>query len=279
MSQAKQVTEPIAERKRPLHNVFEEKITVHPLVPLARAASILRTDPILLKERLVSGQIKGEQRPDSDPSSQKNSWFIYASEFNRLLNDQLARYENRISTEGLDQFFEAKTTTNKNFSQTSTEHKVADQLFSKPQETEQQSNNSKSRDSATDQPEPIQSSDGEVVADADVQVNFSVNQSDDVIHIKIDDPKDRDQDAEIGHESAMQLISELASKLEASTYRNGYLEALLEAQAEQIKLLPDLQAQASKTALLEAELQLLRQQSSAKKSWLGSFASWFSGKA
>lgn len=52
----------------------------------------------------------------------------------------------------------------------------------------------------------------------------------------------------------MQLISELASKLEASTYRNGYLEALLEAQAEQIRLLPDLQAQASKTAALEAEL-------------------------
>jgi hypothetical protein len=77
----------------------------------------------------------------------------------------------------------------------------------------------------------------------------------------------------------MQLINELASKLEASTYKNGYLEALLEAQAEQIKLLPDLQAQASKTALLEAELQMLRQQANAKKSWHGSFTSWFSGKA
>jgi len=244
MSQAKQVSEPITEQKRPLHNVFEERITVHPLVPLARAASILRTDPILLKERLVSGQIKGEQRPDSDPSSQKNSWFIYASEFNRLLNDQLARYENRISTEGLDQFFEAKTVTSK-----------------------------------IEQPDPEQDSDREVVADADVQVNFSVNESDDVIHIEINDSKQHNQDTELGRESAMQLISELASKLEASTYKNGYLEALLEAQAEQIKLLPDLQAQASKTALLEAELQLLRQQAGAKKSWLGSFASWFRGRA
>ena len=279
MSQAKQVSEPIAEQKRPLHNVFEEKITVHPLVPLARAALILRTDPILLKERLASGQIKGEQRPDSDPSSQKNSWFIYASEFNRLLNDQLARYENRISTEGLDQFFEAKTATSKNASQTKTEHKVADQLFSQSKETEQQSHNSNSADRTIDQPDLEQDSDREVVADADVQVNFSVNESDDVIHIEINDPRQRNQDAELGHESAVQLISELASKLEASTYKNGYLEALLEAQAEQIKLLPDLQAQASKTALLEAELQLLRQQASVKKSWLDSFASWFSGKA
>ena len=279
MSQAKQVTEPIAEQKRPLHNVFEQQVTVHPLVPLARAASILRTDPILLKERLASGQIKGEQRSDSDPSGQKNSWFIYSSEFNRLLNDQLARYENRISTEGLDQFFEAKTVTSKNASQTTTEHKVADQVFSQSKETEQQSHNSDSSNSTTDQPDPEQDSDREVVADADVQVNFSVNESDDVIHIEITDPKHRDQDAELGHESAMQIISELASKLEASTYKNGYLEALLEAQSEQIKLLPDLQAQASKTALLEAELQMLRQQANAKKSWLGSFTSWFSGKA
>lgn len=264
MSQAKQVTEPYAEKKRQLHNVFEEQITVHPLVPLARAATILRTDPILLKERLVSGQIKGEQRSDSDPGSRKNSWFIYASEFNRLLNDQLTRYENRIITEGLDQLFEAKTAPSKNASQT---------------ETEQQSHNSKSSDSTTDQPDPEHDSDREVVADADVQVNFSVNESDDVIHIEIKDLKHSHLDADLGNESAMQLISELASKLEASTYKNGYLEALLEAQAEQIKLLPDLQAQASKTALLEAELQLLRQQASAKKTWLGTFTSWFGGKA
>jgi hypothetical protein len=234
MSQSKQVTESIAEQKRPFHNVFEQQITIHPLVPLARAASILRTDPILLKERLASGQIKGEQRSDSDPSGQKNSWFIYASEFNRLLNDQLARYENRISTEGLDQFFEAKTATSNNTSQTSAEHKLADQLFSQSQETEQQNHNSNSADSTIDQPDTEQDSDGEVVADADVQVNFSVNESDDVIHIEINDPKQRNQDAELGHESAMQLINELASKLEASTYKNGYLEALLEAQAKQL---------------------------------------------
>ena len=271
MSQAKQVTEPTTERKRPLHNVFEEHITVHPLVPLARAASILRTDAILLKERLASGQIKGEQRPDSDPSSQKDSWFIYASEFNRLLNDQLARYENRISTEGMDKLFEAKTATEK-----STAQKRAEQQHSQERVTEP--------GSETD-------SDREVVAEADVQVNFTGNELDDVIHIEITESAhhapeseleqelESKLDRELNSESALQLISELASKLETSTYRNGYLEALLEAQAEQIRLLPDLQAQASKTAILEAELLELRQQASSKKSWFGSLTGWFSGKA
>jgi hypothetical protein len=267
MSQAKQVTEPTTEQKRPLHNVFEEQITVHPLVPLARAASILRTDPILLKERLASGQIKGEQRPDSDPTSQKNSWFIYASEFNRLLNDQLARYENRISTEGMDKLFEGKTATEK-----STLHKRSEKTGLQEKDTE---------------PNSGYGSDREVVAEADVQVNFTGNECDDVIHIESTESTHHAQDSELesrldrelNSESAMQLISELANKLEASTYRNGYLEALLEAQAEQIRLLPDLQAQASKTALLEAELLELRRQASSKKSWLGSLTGWLSGKS
>lgn len=273
MSQAKQVTEPTTEQKRPLHNVFEEQITVHPLVPLARAASILRTDAILLKERLASGQIKGEQRPDSDPSSQKDSWFIYASEFNRLLNDQLARYENRISTEGMDKLFEGKTATEK-----STVHKRSEKTGLQEKDTE---------------PNSGYGSDREVVAEADVQVNFTGNELDDVIHIEITESRHHAQeteseleselesklDRELNSESALQLISELANKLEASTYRNGYLEALLEAQAEQIRLLPDLQAQASKTALLEAELLELRQQANNKKSWFGSLTGWLSGKA
>lgn len=273
MSQAKQVTEPTTERKRPLHNVFEEHITVHPLVPLARAASILRTDAILLKERLASGQIKGEQRPDSDPGSQKDSWFIYASEFNRLLNDQLARYENRISTEGMDKLFEARTATEKSTVQKRTEQQHSQERVTEP-------------GSETD-------SDREVVAEADVQVNFTGNELDDVIHIEITESRHHAQeteseleselesklDRELNSESALQLISELANKLEASTYRNGYLEALLEAQAEQIRLLPDLQAQASKTALLEAELLELRQQANNKKSWFGSLTGWLSGKS
>lgn len=257
MSQAKQVTEPTTEQKRPLHNVFEEQITVHPLVPLARAASILRTDPILLKERLASGQIKGEQRSDSDPNSPKDSWFIYASEFNRLLNDQLARYENRISTEGMDKLFEAKSEQ------------------SKKSEPSKQPASNQTFESTLEQ---------EMVADADVQFNFSVNSADEIIHIEIKEHTTQlaqEAESELSHEqseSALQLIGELASKLEAATYRNGYLEALLEVQAEQIKLLPDLQAQAEKTLKLEAELELMRQQAVVKKTWLSSLANWFSNK-
>lgn len=270
MSQAKQVTEPTTEQKRPLHNVFEEQITVHPLVPLARAATILRIDPILLKERLASGQIKGEQRSDSDPGSRKNSWFIYASEFNRLLNDQLTRYENRISTEGMDKLFEAKSEQSKK-----SETNEKPELSEKSEPSKQPESN-----------QTFQSTlEQEVVADADVQFNFSVNSADDVIHIEIKEHTkqlDQETESELSHdqsESALQLIGELASKLEAATYRNGYLEALLEVQAEQIKLLPDLQAQAEKTLKLEAELEQLRQQTVVKKTWLGSLANWFSNKA
>ena len=249
MSQAKQVTEPTSKPRRPLHNVFEEQITVHPLVPLARAASILRTDPILLKERLASGQIKGEQRSDSDPNGQKNSWYIYSSEFNRLLNDQLARYENRISTEGLDQLFDAKTGTHKN-----TEKKVSDTTAKTTSEEEEKE---------------VERED--VVADVDVQMGIAGDEAD-VIHIEF---SQQSKHHEHDSESAMQLIGELASKLESATYRNGYLEALLEAQAEQIRLLPDLQDQASRTALLEAELEQLRQQANSKKSWFGHLTGWF----
>ncbi len=247
-----------------MHNVFEEQITVHPLVPLARAASILRTDPIILKERLASGQIKGERRSDSDPNGQKNSWYIYASEFNRLLNDQLTRYENRISTEGLDQLFESKAAAHK----------------SQPSEPRVAENFSKSAPQSNSQPASKTDAEQDVVADVDVKMSVSTNDPD-VIHIEISEqPKHhQDFDREQTSESAVQLIGELASKLEAATYRNGYLEALLEVQAEQIRLLPDLQAQASKTAILEAELEQLRQQANSKKSWLGSFTGWLTGNS
>ena len=101
--------------------------------------------------------------------------------------------------------------------------------------------------------------------------------------------------------SAIELIAELSAKLEAATYRNGYLEALLKTQSEQIQLLPDLQAQARKKELLEQEIDELRNQAQKtteleitiserdneiqelkdsqlrRKNWLGSLASWFKG--
>lgn len=105
-------------------------------------------------------------------------------------------------------------------------------------------------------------------------------------------------------ESAIELIAELAAKLEAATYRNGYLEAVLKNQSDQIQLLPDLQAQARKKELLEQEVEELRAHANratelesviaeknneivqlrenltanSKKGWLNSVASWFKGQ-
>ena len=105
-------------------------------------------------------------------------------------------------------------------------------------------------------------------------------------------------------ESAIELIAELAAKLEAATYRNGYLEAVLKNQSDQIQLLPDLQAQARKKEMLEQEVADLRAQANKvtelesvlteknneiiqlretltaneKKGWLNSVASWFKGQ-
>jgi hypothetical protein len=56
------------------------------------------------------------------------------------------------------------------------------------------------------------------------------------------------------HEFAvLAVMKELACKLEGATFRNGFLEAQLEAAASQLKLLPDLQRQVSELEHLRAE--------------------------
>lgn len=77
----------------------------------------------------------------------------------------------------------------------------------------------------------------------------------------------------------IELVAEFAAKLEAATYRNGYLEAQLDAHKEQIKLLPDYQHRAMEAEVLrarvtelEAELDLHRQ-----GRWR-QFWSWFTGR-
>ncbi|GEM_PF-2914002 len=55
-----------------------------------------------------------------------------------------------------------------------------------------------------------------------------------------------------------ELVSELSAKLEAATYRAGYLEAVVNSQSKEIRLLPDLQDQARQKAKLEEELSALR---------------------
>ncbi len=52
----------------------------------------------------------------------------------------------------------------------------------------------------------------------------------------------------------IELVAEFASKLEAATYRNGYLEAQLDAHKEQIKLLPDYQHRAMEAEGLRARV-------------------------
>jgi hypothetical protein len=78
---------------------------------------------------------------------------------------------------------------------------------------------------------------------------------------------------------AMDLVAELAAKLEAATYRNGYLEAQLELHREQVKLLPDYQHKAieaeafrARIVDLERELDIYK-----KRGWWSCFCKWFIG--
>ncbi len=87
-------------------SISANALTVHPMVPLERAVKLLKVGHSELEQKLVSAEIIGEQRSNGNAHGQKNSWFIYASEFDKLLNDQLADYEKRISTTGLEQLFE-----------------------------------------------------------------------------------------------------------------------------------------------------------------------------
>jgi hypothetical protein len=94
---------------------------IHPLVPVAKAARLLRLDENLLISRISRGVIAGEcRRIDSTssdttkPGSRKKrstttgyqeQWFIHADEFDRLLDDKLANLEERVTTSGMDDFF------------------------------------------------------------------------------------------------------------------------------------------------------------------------------
>ncbi len=74
-------------------------------------------------------------------------------------------------------------------------------------------------------------------------------------------------------------IENLQEKLEAATYRNGYLEAELSGAKTQLMLLPDFQARASKAEELELEVQRLeRELQNQKRNWLARFGAWFIGK-
>jgi hypothetical protein len=81
----------------------EPAIQIHPMVPLAKASAILKISRDELIRRLTAGELLGEKRRIGE--SKKDSWFIYADEFDRLLAQALAKYEERISTRGMDHLF------------------------------------------------------------------------------------------------------------------------------------------------------------------------------
>lgn len=71
----------------------------------------------------------------------------------------------------------------------------------------------------------------------------------------------------------------LQEKLEAATYRNGYLEAKLSGAETQLKLLPDLSAKATKTDILEQQIAKLEEElASARRGWWARFGAWFIGQ-
>lgn len=77
----------------------------------------------------------------------------------------------------------------------------------------------------------------------------------------------------------LNLIEKQSAKLEAAAGQVGYFKAQLDSYQEQVKLLPDLQAQAARTSVqeartkeLEAELERIKAQ------WWFRFWSWFSGR-
>lgn len=61
---------------------------IHPLVPIKKAASLLGVEKEVLRDKLASGEIKGEQRRVGS----KDKWFVYSGEVS-----------NRIDTERLPQ--------------------------------------------------------------------------------------------------------------------------------------------------------------------------------
>lgn len=74
-------------------------------------------------------------------------------------------------------------------------------------------------------------------------------------------------------------IETLQEKLEAATYRNGYLEAQLSSAETQLKLLPDLSAKATKTDTLEQQIAKLESElAQSRRSWWARFGCWFIGR-
>lgn len=70
---------------------------IHPLVPMRKAAALLGVDKDQLKAKLVSGEIRGEQRRVGS----KDKWFVYSGEVsNRIDTERLPELMKRTMTDG-----------------------------------------------------------------------------------------------------------------------------------------------------------------------------------
>jgi hypothetical protein len=77
----------------------------------------------------------------------------------------------------------------------------------------------------------------------------------------------------------LNLIEKQSAKLEAAAGQVGYFKAQLDSYQEQVKLLPDLQAQAAKTSIQEAHAKELESElEQIKAHWWYRFWSWFTGR-
>ncbi len=78
-------------------------------MPVFRAASLLAESVDSLENKLAQGEIRGEKRRISEQQGGKYSWFIYACDFETLLEERTRSCQARLSTEGLEQLFDARS--------------------------------------------------------------------------------------------------------------------------------------------------------------------------
>ncbi len=75
------------------------------------------------------------------------------------------------------------------------------------------------------------------------------------------------------------LVKEQASKLEAASYRNGFLENQMLTYEQQLKLLPDFQAQAARAQVQDEKVKQLEVElGQIKATWWYRFCAWFLGR-
>lgn len=83
---------------------YVQNIQKNPMVTVAEAAAALGIDARTVREKLSSGDWKGEKRM----VGMKEKWFMYRGELDRQLERlQIARPRERVSTQGLEPIFES----------------------------------------------------------------------------------------------------------------------------------------------------------------------------